>query len=266
MGGDARMAFTLTELKLADGIVPCHVGGSGDPILCLHGAGGVRLSPALERLSQSHRLYVPVMLGFDGTERQAGLRGMADLADLAARIIDMAIKEPCDVIGHSFGGWVAAWLAVRHPEKVEQLVLAAPAGFRPDGIGGLVGDPARLRQLMFAHPENLPPEQKTAAVQAQNRAMAHHYHGATATDRDLVGRLGDIEALTLILHGTRDGVIPTASPRLLKERIPHAHLVYVYDAAHVIDVDQPDRFVRLVGDFLERGEAFIVNRGAAPAA
>jgi pimeloyl-ACP methyl ester carboxylesterase len=260
------MAFTKTDLKLKRGTIPCHVGGTGRPVLCLHSAGGVRVSPALERIADSYRLVMPVMPGFDGTRRIDGVRSMADLADLAAEAIDAAIGGPCDVIGHSFGGWVATWLAARHPEKVQQLVLHASAGFRPEGVGGLVGDPETLRRAMFAHPENLPPEQKTAEVIAQNRAMVPQYNGGMAMDRDLVGRLKDIKALTLILHGTKDGVIPTDSPRLLKERIPRAYLVYVYDAAHGIDTDQPDRFVRLVKDFLGRGEAFIVNYGDQAAA
>jgi pimeloyl-ACP methyl ester carboxylesterase len=253
------MSFTKTELSLKSGTIACHVGGSGRPVLFLHSAGGVRLSPALERIAQSHRLALPVAPGFDGTPKNDRLKSMADLADLAAEVIEHEFKEPCDVIGHSFGGWTAAWLAVRHPDKVQQLVLAAPAGFRPEGVGGLGGDPAALRKKMFAHPENLPPEQKSAEVQAQNRAMVHHYHGETTMDRDLLARLKDISALTLILYGTKDGVIPVDSVRMLKERIPQGHLVYIYDAAHALDVDQPDRFARLVTDFLARGEAFIVN-------
>jgi pimeloyl-ACP methyl ester carboxylesterase len=254
------MAFTTSQASLKGGPLQYHVGGTGDPVLYLHTAGGVRLSPALDALARSHQLYLPVMPGFDGTARNAGLRSMPDLADLAASFIDGVIKRPCDVIGHSFGGWVATWLAVRHPDKVQQLVLAAPAGFRPEGQGGLIADPAKLRRMMFAHPENLPPEQKTSEILAQNRATASHYNGEAATDRDLAARLGEINALTLILHGTKDGVIPIASPHLLKERIPRSHLVYLYDAAHALDVDQPQRYVQLIDDFLARGEAFIVHR------
>nr|ART40306.1 K499 [uncultured bacterium] len=260
------MAFTKTDLKLKSGTIPCYVGGAGRPVLCLHSAGGVRISPALERIAESYKLYMPVLPGFDGTPRIDGMRTMADLADLAAEAADAAIGAPCDVIGHSFGGWVATWLAVKHPAKVQQLVLHAAAGFRPEGVGGLVGDPETLRRAMFAHPENLPPEQKSVQVQAQNRAMVPEYNKGMAMDRELVGRLKDIKALTLILHGTKDGVIPTDSPRLLRERIPRAYLVYVYDAAHGIDTDQPDRFVSLVKDFLDRGEAFIVNQGGQAAA
>jgi pimeloyl-ACP methyl ester carboxylesterase len=258
-------SFTTTQLKLKSGTLPCHVAGQGRPVLCLHSAGGVRLSPALERLSESFRLYVPVMPGFDGTAPGDGAPSMAGLADLAAEVVDAAIGGPCDVIGHSFGGWVATWLAVRHAAKVQQLVLHASAGFRRGAAGGLAGDPETLRRAMYAHPENLPPESKSAEVQAQNRAAAARYNGGVPIDQELAGRLKDVNALTLILHGTRDRVIPPDSPRLLKAGIPRAYLVYVYDAAHAIDVDQPVPFVRLVRDFFERGEAFIVNRGSAAA-
>lgn len=257
------MAFIKTEPKLKSGTIPAHVGGAGRPVLCLHSAGGVRVSPALERIAESYKLYMPVMPGFDGTPRHDAVKSMTDLADLAAEFIDTAIGGPCDVIGHSFGGWVATWLAARHPDKVQQLVLHASAGFRPEGVGGLVGTPEALRRAMFVHPENLPAETKTLDVIAANRALVPTYNGGMAMDRDLVGRLKDIKALTLILHGTKDGVIPTDSPRLLREAIPRAYLVYVYDAAHGIDTDQPDRFVGLVKDFLGRGEAFIVNQGIA---
>jgi pimeloyl-ACP methyl ester carboxylesterase len=260
------MTFSLTEAKLAKGTLPYHVGGSGAPLLCLHSAGGVRLTSALERLAETRQLYLPVFPGFDGTPTQPHLRTMQDLAGLAAEFVDRVIGRPCDVMGHSFGGWVACWLAVRHSDRLQQLVLHAPAGFAPEGSGGLPTDPVKLRQAAFVHPENLPPERRSPDVLTANRTMVDHYLGKAVNDRDLQGRLGEIGALTLILHGTKDGLVPIASPRLLKERIPRSHLVYVYDAAHGIDVDQPARFVSLVGDFLALGEAFIVNRSRDSAA
>ncbi len=260
------MPFTLTDVTLASGRkIPCHVGGSGDPVLYLHSGGGARITPAIERLAETRRIHMPVMPGFDGTAPDPALRSMADFADLAAQVIDATIKGPCDVIGHSFGGLAASWLAVRHPDKLQLLVLVAPAGFRPGGEAPITTDPAKLRAAMFAHPENIRPDGKTPEIQAANQAAAARRRSEIATDRDMVARLGEIKALTLILHGTKDGIVPLASARLVKERIPRAHLVYVYDAAHALDVDQPERWAELVGDFLTRGEAFIVNRGSSAA-
>ena len=72
-------------------------------------------------------------------------------------------------------------------------------------------------------------------------------------DTALADRLGEIEAPTLILHGTKDGAIPAASMRLLKQRIQRAFLIFIYDAAHAIEVDQPEHFTDLVDDFLGIG-------------
>jgi len=78
-------------------------------------------------------------------------------------------------------------------------------------------------------------------------------------DKELVGRLGEIESSTLLVYGTLESIVPIETCRILKEKIPRVFLHYVYDAAHTIEVDQPERLAGLVSDFLERGEAFLVN-------
>jgi pimeloyl-ACP methyl ester carboxylesterase len=257
------MTYSMHETSLKAGTVRYHLGGEGRPVLYLHSAGGVRITPAATELARDFKIFMPVIPGFDGTGPLDGIEGMRGLAGLANEFVQTVIGGPCDVVGHSFGGWVATWLAAEHPDSVGQLVLQCPAGFRPEGASGLDGDPATVRRRMFAHPEKLPPEQKSIEVVNANRRMAGSYSGGVATDVELVERLSRLRCLTLILHGTKDGVIPVESPRLLKERIPRANLMYVYDAAHNIEVDQPEMYVSLVKDFLTRGEAFIVNWGDA---
>lgn len=66
--------------------------------------------------------------------------------------------------------------------------------------------------------------------------------------------------------GTKDGRMTAASVQLIKERMRRAFLVYVYDAAHNIEVDQAERFASLVGDFLRRGEVFLVNQDGGTSA
>jgi pimeloyl-ACP methyl ester carboxylesterase len=241
------------------GSLPYLVGGEGRPVLYLHSAAGVTITPALEKLAQTFRLYAPTLPGFDGTLRLDGVASPRDLAGLVDDFAEQAIGERCDVIGHSLGGWVAAWLAALHPERVGQLVLAAPAGFRPEGVGGLNAPPGELRARMYAHPERAAGE-KQASVLAQNRLTMGQYNpNQLSTDTELADRLPEIQCLTLIVQGTEDGITPPDSGRLLKKRIPSSYLCYVYDAAHNIEMDQPDRFASLVKEFLERAEAFIIN-------
>ena len=88
--------------------------------------------------------------------------------------------------------------------------------------------------------------------------MLAHYGAQDGSDPDLVSHLEKIEQPTLILHGTEDRIIGAESMRLLKSRLRRAFLVYVWDAAHNIEVDQPERVISLVESFLERSEAFVV--------
>ena len=76
-----------------------------------------------------------------------------------------------------------------------------------------------------------------------------------------MARLPEVTQQALVMQGTKDGMMPPESGQLLAREIPHAKLVYVYDAGHNVEVDQPQRFVALVRDFFTRGEAFIVNPG-----
>lgn len=260
------MSFQQNTIEISSGTLTYHVAGDGRPVIHMHAASGVRETEPLVALARNFRVYAPVVPGFDGTPAHDDVASMEALARLEGEFADEVIGETTDVIGHSFGGWLAAWYTVLHPDKVGQLVLESPAGFRADGAGGLPSDAEEMRRLLYAHPEKAPPEDKPGAVLARNREMLAHYHGGKAMDDALAERLGEIEALSLILHGTKDGVIPIDSPRLLKNRIPRSFLIYVYDAAHAIEVDQPEYVLNLVEDFLTRGESFLVNPGTREAA
>ncbi|MGH7032566.1 MAG: alpha/beta fold hydrolase [Stellaceae bacterium] len=112
---------------LSTGKLAYYVAGSGRPLLYLHSAGGVRFTKTLAELAKVNQVFVPVFPGFDGTERHQGVATMRDLAKLAAEFIGKIIGgEAIDVIGHSFGGRAAAWLAVDHPTWVGELILDCP--------------------------------------------------------------------------------------------------------------------------------------------
>ena len=150
-------------------------------------------------------------------------------------------------MGHSFGGWTALWLAVNHAAAVGQLVLEAPGGLRI-GIqpGPPVTDPAELRRRLYLHPENAKGLIKSPEVAAANMAAFGRYNGARSSMSDLLARLPEIKARTLIVLATQDKMIPATTGHVLKEKIRMSHLTYMYDAAHGIEIDQPERMLQLV--------------------
>ena len=256
------MKFEKKDIALPQGTIPYYEAGEGRPVVYFHPGGGVILTKIHEELAKNYKVYAPVFPGFDGTPLLDGVDTIQDLAALCGSFIDAVTgDDKVDVMGHSFGGWVACHYAVTAGDKLDQLVLECPAGFRKEGEGGLSTEPEqRLRQL-YKYPEKAPKTDKTPAMQKGNIEAPAHYYKNTGIgfDADLLERLKSLDALTLILHGTLDTVIPASTAQRLKDAIPHAYLIYIYDAAHSVEVDQPERLMRALGPFLERGEAFIVN-------
>ncbi len=83
-------------------------------------------------------------------------------------------------------------------------------------------------------------------------------------DEELETRLGDIPCPTLVAFGTDDRLAHREAARVYAERIPLVNLSLVYDAGHVISADRPDVLSRLIADYVERRDTFVVGRGGSP--
>ena len=256
------MDFTPRRTDLPEGALHWQDAGAGKPVLYLHAAGGLSPSRPLLALTRTHRVVAPVAPGFDGTAPMEAVASIRDYAALVSRFARAEVAERLDVIGTSFGAWIAQWLAISDPDLVDHLILQVPAGLRFGGKGGLPSDPGALRQALYAHPDRLDAPPKTAEVMRGNdEAYTRYSGGLDREDTDLVTRLHEIAATTLILSGTEDPVVPVEAASRLKHEIRQSQHVFVYDAAHSIEVDQPDRVFRLWREFLSRGPGFVLNRG-----
>jgi pimeloyl-ACP methyl ester carboxylesterase len=98
-------------------------------------------------------------------------------------------------------------------------------------------------------------------IEAGNRKMLKQYNAWAETDEDLLAKVDGIANMTLLLHGTLDRMIPAESVQLLRSRLKRSFLVYIWDAAHNIEIDQPERVLDVVESFLTRSEGFMVNWG-----
>ena len=117
-----------------------------------------------------------------------------------------------------------------------------------------------MARRLSAHPERLGLDPAARSGRAfEEQALVQRLRGPDR-DPELENRLRGLTVPTLVLFGTLDSVISPAMGRVYKDLIPGAHLVFVYDAGHVISTDRPEAFTEVVADFLERHEAFVISR------
>jgi len=125
--------------------------GCGRPLLMLHGFFGEKTCwlPLIELLQSQFRCLSLDMLGFgEFSKPEIGYDVAVEVA-FVRQVVEQLNIEPCCIIGHSFGGWVASAYSLKYPNAVSSLVLAAPAGIRDDSFCGQYD---ALRPLLWETP------------------------------------------------------------------------------------------------------------------
>jgi pimeloyl-ACP methyl ester carboxylesterase len=235
-------------------------GGAGKPLVHLHGAGGLRLSRAHDILARDRRVIEFEMPGFGASAENARTQTMPEMAATMVEALDALRFDRVDLWGTSFGGKAAVCLAAAFPERVDALVLEAPAAVRPPGGAPPQGTPEQMARALYGHPERMPPiPAPDPAIAAKQRALVMRLLGS-GSDAETEALMRRIAAPTLVLFGTLDRVIPPEMGRIYKERIKNCYLTLVYDAGHLIGAERPEAFCEVVADFLERRDAFVISR------
>jgi pimeloyl-ACP methyl ester carboxylesterase len=136
---DAKLAGLQERFADLKGVrMRYFVGGQGSPLVLVHGLGGAaanwtELAPLLAR---RHRLLVPDLPGHGGSTALPAVSGLEPFADRVALLAEREGMLPAPVVGHSLGGMVVLRLALRHPQAVTGLVLAASAGLSIGNVWG----------------------------------------------------------------------------------------------------------------------------------
>jgi pimeloyl-ACP methyl ester carboxylesterase len=246
------MPTTERKVKIANCEIHYREAGSGPPLVHLHGAGGPAWDEAHSILAAHFRVITPGLPGFAESIRDASIDNLPALARVMAGFIKEVVGGKTNLLGSSFGGRVATWVALQDPELVDRLVLESPASFRDVGA-----PPVEQRGPNDRGVEQyVDPQART-----RNTVAIAELTRNNPPEEQLLARIHEIQTPTLVLFGTEDRTIPPETGRLYKERLADCSFALVYQAGHIIRRDRPDAFTRLVSDFLERGPAFLVNRG-----
>jgi len=230
--------------------------GDGPPLVCFHGAGGLRLSRAHELLAEHHRVIAFEAPGFGDSEVNDRSNSMSDLAGSLLEAIGALGVDRFAVWGQSFGGKLALWAAIAAADRLDALVLTAPAAIRE----GELPPPEELATMLHAHPERRPNYMPISPeLDAKQRELVGRLIGPPR-DTELEDAMRDLQVPTLVLFGTEDRLTPPELGRIYRELLPNCQFVIVYDAAHAIYDDRPEALAAIVTDFVEHHEQFVVRR------
>jgi pimeloyl-ACP methyl ester carboxylesterase len=217
----------------------------------------------LKQLSTNHTVVI-----FDNRGKGQTSAGtiknmtMSQFANDTAGLIDaLGFKEPIDILGVSFGGFIALELALLHPEQVDKLMIYAsdcdgkiavssrPAPFAATPIdqAKIVADMIFPQQWKKEHPNYLSympivPIPSLKAIQLEIQAISSW--------KGTCDRLSNISKPTLVIAGTDDAIVPPMYSLPLAQKIPGAWLVQIKGGGHGLMYQYPHQFTAVLETFL----------------
>ena len=129
------MAFTQRFIEVDGCRISLRRGGSGEPLLYLHGANGVpAVLPFMEKLAERFDVLVPEHPGFGASGEPEWLENIHDLAYFYLDVLESLDLRGVHLVGSSLGGWLALEMAVRDASRLKSLLLVGPAGISVPGV------------------------------------------------------------------------------------------------------------------------------------
>jgi len=276
--------------------------GEGGNVLIVHGGPGypfARPWPGLEPLTNEYQFHYYDQRGcgqstrptdrFSSTNYYENMKTLDQTLGIGAQVADMERirqvlgEEKLVIIGHSFGGFLASLYAAEFPEKVEAMILVAPADVlvMPQKDGGLFEEvrkrlPEDMQEDYAAYLEeyldfkNLFSKSEADLV-ALNEEFAQYYAAVAETPIPEQGKSGgwmvwamylsmgtrhdyrealkDATVPVLVVHGA-DDLQPEEASRIYVDAFPNARFHVIEDATHFSFYEQPEEFAAVVGEFL----------------
>ncbi|MFC7219467.1 alpha/beta fold hydrolase [Streptomyces polyrhachis] len=268
-----------------------RVEGDGAPLLLLHGVADSSLTweQVVPTLAERHTVIAPDLLGHGDSARPRADYAIAAYACGVRDLLTVLGVERVSVVGHSLGGGVAMQFAYQFPERCERVVLVSSAGLGPQvhpmlrlaaGPGAFPGmrlftsapvqwlAPALLRWTGGA---GLGPDLPYVLRRYRQFADADARHAFLRTIRAAVDLRGQHITMldrgylarrlpTMVVWGARDGIIPLSHAHAAVQALPGSRLEVFEEAGHFPHHQDPDRFAKVVLDFLDTTAPAVYDR------
>jgi pimeloyl-ACP methyl ester carboxylesterase len=273
-----RHGFSPHRAELAGVSLTWWMAGRGPPLWLLHGFGASapwQWHGQVAALARHHTVVFPDLVFFGESRSARPERGLELQVEAVLALADRLGHRRLDLLGLSYGGFVAAWIAALHPGRVRRLVLSNSPGAvmrRADHDDALarLGVPSmealllpdtdegvgRLIRLAWHRP---PPVPRFALREARAMLYSDQVEEKRGLLRALLAHLDTpTEALarwaapTLVLWGAHDPIFPVELGRRLADALEQAELHVIPRTAHAPNLERPRLYNRLVREFLAR--------------
>lgn len=249
-------------------------GSGGVPVVFIHGSGpGVTAwanwQLVLPKIAASRRAIAPDMAGFGYTDRPEGIQFTMEV--WCKQLIDFmdALKlDVVDLVGNSFGGGLALYMVIHHPARIRKLVLMGSVGTEfkiTTGLYNVWGYQPSLDNMKsaintfvfnkaFARDDLVKMRYEASIRPGYQESFGRMFPEPRQHSVDMMasayGDIAEIQHDTLIIHGREDQIIPLETSQVLFSLIPNAQLHMFGKCGHWTQIEQNDKFVKIVDRFL----------------
>jgi pimeloyl-ACP methyl ester carboxylesterase len=257
--------MTLNTVATRRVPVRYYEGGSGTPLVFLHGAGGLNMDLTfLDALTERFHVYAPLVPGYGDSEECLELRDMLDFTLHTWDVVSaLGLKDPV-LAGFSMGGMIASEMAAIAPNDVSRLALIAPAGLWldqhpvPDFFAML---PFELPPVLFYDAE-AGAKAMTAGMDLSDPNFLQGFLVQNARqlgaagkilfpipERGLASRLYRIRAKTQLIWGDSDKLIAPVYAQEFLRGIAGSSITMIPQAGHAVSFEKPDEVVAAINRF-----------------
>lgn len=265
-----RKEGRLMQVKANNANIEYTLSGKADAptVVLSHSLGCNRYmwDPQLEMLEQNFRVLAFDTRGHGNSEVTDGAYSMDQLADDVIGLVDVLGIEQFHWVGLSMGGMIGQSLGIRYPQRINKLVLCDTLTKQPEGAlpvwaerietakqRGMepLAQPTMERWFTANYRDNSP----SAVNFIRKQFLATKPSGFISCCQAIMNinyldRLAEIELPTLVIVGESDGATPVSASQVIHENIKGSQLEIIPVAAHLSNMEQPEVFNRILGDFL----------------
>ena len=217
-------------------------------LVCGLGVSSRYMIPAAMELANGFDVYCPDLPGFGKSSKPAHALNISQLSEALDGFLQANDLSRAVIVGHSFGCQIAAEFALRHSQKPERLVLAAPSG--DPRVNSAFRYFGRLMLDTFLEPFSLIP------LAVGDYLAAGLARGLRTVQFALEDRLEDklqfIEMPALVLRGSSDPIVTSDWVRQAAGSLPDGKLLTIKGAAHAVNYNSPEQFARAIREFIEQ--------------